>query len=145
MVRVGPFKLIRGDPGRPDGWIRPDMVVNVDEVQPPMGYDQEELQRSRNSEHVLLFHLVEDPHEKTNLATKYPAITQYLVRLLDQYQVTFSDACFCPPRPGWWHRTLRPGWMRETPSILEESGAQDGVTLPQQFLDKFLNSRLSCY
>ena len=88
MSRVGPFKLIRGDPGRPDGWIHPDMVVN-EEVPPPMEYDQEEIQSNRNSEQVLLFHLNEDPYEKKNLATEYPAITQYLAGLLDQYQVTF--------------------------------------------------------
>lgn len=88
MSRVGPFKLIRGDPGRPDGWIHPDMVVN-EEVPPPMEYDQEEIQSNRNSEQVLLFHLDEDPYEKKNLATEYPAITQYLAGLLDQYQVTF--------------------------------------------------------
>ena len=88
MSRVGPFKLIRGDPGRPDGWIHPDMVVN-EEVPPPVEYDQEEIQSNRNSEQVLLFHLDEDPYEKKNLATEYPAITQYLAGLLDQYQVTF--------------------------------------------------------
>ena len=88
LSRVGPFKLIRGDPGRPDGWIHPDMVVN-EEVPPPMEYDQEEIQSNRNSEQVLLFHLDEDPYEKKNLATEYPAITQYLAGLLDQYQVTF--------------------------------------------------------
>ena len=88
MSRVGPFKLIRGDPGRPDGWIHPDMVVN-EEVPPPMEYDQEEIQSNRHSEQVLLFHLNEDPYEKKNLATEYPAITQYLAGLLDQYQVTF--------------------------------------------------------
>ena len=88
MSRVGPFKLIRGDPGRPDGWIHPDMVVN-EEVPPPIEYDQEEGQSNRNSEQVLLFHLDEDPYEKKNLATEYPAITQYLAGLLDQYQVTF--------------------------------------------------------
>ena len=64
------------------------MVVN-EEVPPPMEYDQEEIQSNRNSEQVLLFHLDEDPYEKKNLATEYPAITQYLAGLLDQYQVTF--------------------------------------------------------
>ena len=64
------------------------MVVN-EEVPPPMEYDQEEIQSNRHSEQVLLFHLDEDPYEKKNLATEYPAITQYLAGLLDQYQVTF--------------------------------------------------------
>jgi hypothetical protein len=73
------------------------MVDDEDgEVSPALEQDQEEVQRSIRSEHVLLFHLDEDPYEKKNLATKYPAITRYLLGLLDQYQVTiFSDAaCF---------------------------------------------------
>ena len=85
LIRVGPFKLIRGDPGRPDGWIRPDKVVNERVL---VEYHHEEAQRN-NSEQVLLFHLDEDPYEKKDLATEFPAITQYLVGLLDQYQVTF--------------------------------------------------------
>ena len=86
LVRVGPFKLIRGDPGRPDGWIHPDMVVNeVEEVL--VKYEQAEVQRNHSSDQVLLFHLDEDPYEKKNLASKFPATTQYLGKLLDQYQV----------------------------------------------------------
>ena len=86
LVRVGPFKLIRGDPGRPDGWIHPDLVVNeVEGV--PVEYQQAEAQGNHSSDQVLLFHLDEDPYEKKNLASEFPAITQYLGRLLNQYQV----------------------------------------------------------
>ena len=88
LTRVGPFKLIRGDPGRPDGWIQPDKVVNVEEGN-VVEYHQEEAQINNTSEQVLLFHLDEDPYEKKNLATEFPAITQYLVGLLDRYQAKF--------------------------------------------------------
>ena len=80
--RVGPFKLIRGDPGKPDGWIQPDKVVDEE------GCHQEDIQSNNTVyEQVLLFHLGEDPYEKKNLAEEFPAITQYLARLLDKYQV----------------------------------------------------------
>ena len=86
LVRVGPFKLIRGDPGRPDGWIHPDLVVNeVEGV--PVEYQQAEVQGNHSSDQVLLFHLDEYPYETKNLASEFPAITQYLAGLLDQYQV----------------------------------------------------------
>merc|ERR1719430_1813513 len=79
-IRLGPFKLIRGDPGRPDGWIPPYNVVNEDE----------EMLQGRNNtmleQQLLLFNLEEDPCEKTNLISSYPAITGYLSSLLDTYQ-----------------------------------------------------------
>ena len=72
------------------------MVDDEDEeVSPALEHDQEEVQSNRSSEQVLLFHLDEDPYEKKNLATKYPAITRYLIGLLDQYQVTFFSDAAC--------------------------------------------------
>ena len=93
LVRVGPFKLIRGDPGRPDGWIHPDMVVNEEE-EVLVEIHQEEVQGNNSSDQVLLFHLDDDPYEKKNLATEFSAITQYMGRLLDQYQArTIYNTC----------------------------------------------------
>ena len=77
ISRLGAFKLIRGDPGRPDGWIPPDLVVDGEERVPHTGHPAPQL---------LLFNLDDDPHERTNLASDYPAITAYLGRLLDSYQ-----------------------------------------------------------
>ena len=85
LSRVGPFKLIRGDPGRPDGWIQPDSVV--DEEEDVVNLNKKEVESVHKSEDLLLFHLDEDPYEKINLATKFPAITKYLSKLLDKYEV----------------------------------------------------------
>ena len=76
LFRLGPFKLIRGDPGRPDGWIRPDSVLDVEEAgaAPPGAAWRNQL---------LLFHLEDDPTERRNLVAEYPAITRYLTSLLD--------------------------------------------------------------
>ena len=94
MVRVGPFKLIRGDPGRPDGWIHPDKVINEEE-EVLVEHQQERVQSNNSSDQVLLFHLDEDPYEKKNLAAEFPAITQYMGRLLDQYQVKTKEVSKC--------------------------------------------------
>ena len=75
-IRLGPFKLIRGDPGRPDGWIRPDSVLDEEEegAAPPGAAWRNQL---------LLFHLEDDPTERRNLVVEYPAITRYLASPLD--------------------------------------------------------------
>ena len=80
LCRLGPFKLIRGDPGRPDGWIRPDSVLDVEEAgaAPPGAAWRNQL---------LLFHLEDDPTERRNLVAEYPAITRYQASLLNLYQV----------------------------------------------------------
>jgi len=83
-IRVGPFKLIRGDPGRPDGWIQPDSVV--DEEEDVLNLNKKEVESVHKSDELLLFHLDEDPYEKINLATKFPAVTKYLSKLLDKYE-----------------------------------------------------------
>ena len=90
LNRVGPFKLIRGDPGRPDGWIQPDSVV--DEEEDVLNLKKKEVESVHKSEELLLFHLDEDPYEKINLATKFPAVTKYLSKLLDKYEVIFLFA-----------------------------------------------------
>jgi len=112
-IRVGPFKLIRGDPGRPDGWIHPDMVVNEEE-EVLVEIHQEEVQGNNSSDQVLLFHLDDDPYEKKNLATEFPAITQYMGRLLDQYQAGMVAPDIAPRldegNPFNFRGVWSPGW-----------------------------------
>merc|ERR1712226_909808 len=73
-------KLIRGDPGRPDGWIPPDHVTEQEEEMSP------EIPQVEREHQLLLFHLEDDPCEAMDLAAEYPAITRYLASLLDTYQ-----------------------------------------------------------
>lgn len=106
-IRLGPFKLIRGDPGRPDGWIRPDSVVDEEEAgaMPPGGVRRNQL---------LLFHLEDDPTERRNLVAEYPAITRYLATLLDRYQASMEppDVAEKVPEgnPIHWGGFWSPGW-----------------------------------
>jgi len=81
-VRLGPFKLIRGDPGKPDGWIPPAEVSDQGEEEAEEAFKGTDTR----SDQLLLFNLDFDPDEKTNLVSDYPAITDYLCKLLDQYQ-----------------------------------------------------------
>ena len=129
LSRVGPFKLIRGDPGRPDGWIQPDSVV--DEEEDVVNLNKKEVESVHKSEELLLFHLDEDPYEKINLATKFPAVTKYLSKLLDKYEVIFlftNQNCSLL-RQEWLLRTLLADLKRATLTILVACGAQDGATL----------------
>jgi len=77
-LRLGSFKLIRGDAGTPDGWIPPDNVTDI-------GEESKSATRTVG-EKMLLFDLDSDPEEKNNLAMTYPEITSYLAQLLDTYQ-----------------------------------------------------------
>ena len=127
LSRVGPFKLIRGDPGRPDGWIQPDSVV--DEEEDVVNLNKKEVESVHKSEELLLFHLDEDPYEKINLATKFPAVTKYLSKLLDKYEVIFfftDQNCFFL-RQEWLLRILLADLKRATHPILVACGAQDGA------------------
>jgi len=78
-IRVGSFKLIRGDPGTPDGWIPPDSVED-DESGNDGGCS------GPNPQQLLLFDLDNDPTEKENLALARPNITTYLEQVLDNYR-----------------------------------------------------------
>ena len=73
--------MIRGDPGRPDGWI-PPAEVDDQEEDTAAGRDAAVAREPQ----LLLFHLEDDPYEKKNLVAEFPAITQYLLTLLDRYQ-----------------------------------------------------------
>ena len=129
LNRVGPFKLIRGDPGRPDGWIQPDSVV--DEEEDVLNLNKKEVASVHKSEELLLFHLDEDPYEKINLATKFPAVTKYLSKLLDKYEVIFlftNQNCSLL-RQEWLLRILLADLRRATLPILAAYGAQDGAIL----------------
>mgnify|MGYP002629525166 CR=1 FL=1 len=103
--RLGPFKLIRGDPGRPDGWIRPDQVVDQERR---MGVG------GRKNQQLLLFNLDSDPYERVNLVTTYPAISSYLASLLDQYEAGMEPPHVAEivPRgnPSNWGGVWSPGW-----------------------------------
>jgi len=89
-VRLGNYKLIRGDPGRPDGWIPAPAVANIENEE---YFDH--LQDIFKSSHCLgkskgtklLFHLFDDPFEKHDVSGKFPEIVKMLESKLDEYAV----------------------------------------------------------
>ena len=110
VLRLGPFKLIRGDPGRPDGWVPPEEVTDQEET-----LQQE--QHEGQEEQVLLFNLDLDPEERVDLAQEFPAITSYLCRLLDSYQATMVPPDLGDLEPGGnparWQGLWSSGWCQE--------------------------------
>ena len=103
-LRLGPFKLIRGDPGWPDGWIGPDQVVDQERKMGAGGGKNQQL---------LLFNLDSDPYEAVNLVICYPA------------------SLLTSTRQGWsplmWQRLC----LEATLASGEESGVLDGAMLLQ--------------
>ena len=82
-VRHGYFKLIRGDPGRPDGWIRPEDVQDIDEE---FGNKRNfETNINKNKRNILLFNLKEDPYERRDISNKYKKKARQLESILDGY------------------------------------------------------------
>eukprot|EP00092_Neocalanus_flemingeri_P019261 GFUD01020865.1.p1 GENE.GFUD01020865.1~~GFUD01020865.1.p1 ORF type:complete len:508 (-),score=119.82 GFUD01020865.1:126-1649(-) len=87
-IRLGPYKLIRGDPGRPNGWIPPPAVVDIDNEE---YFDQlqdifiNEQCTANGKNAKLLFNLSKDPLEKQDLSKKFPKIVKKLEEVLDEY------------------------------------------------------------
>ena len=86
-IREGPFKLIRGDPGRPDGWIPPPQVTDMNDEKSLE--DLQELFRNdfctSKGKHQL-FNIVEDPYEKNDISKDFPEVVHKLSDLLDNYE-----------------------------------------------------------
>ncbi|XP_023323524.1 arylsulfatase B isoform X3 [Eurytemora carolleeae] len=81
-IRVGEYKLIKGNPGKPDGWVPPDSVSNTELVhledinninissgnQPLSWSSEDELGGEEyKDKELFLFNLDSDPTEKINL------------------------------------------------------------------------------
>merc|ERR1719187_3042239 len=75
-VRQGNFKLIRGDPGRPDTWIRPEDVCDIEDDFGNKTNTEPNL--NKHKEKTLLYNLKKDPNEKKDLSTKYKKLLRQL-------------------------------------------------------------------
>ena len=94
-IRVGKYKLILGDPGKPSGWIPPPAVTNIetrenDEIFTDLEYIFNTHEKCSlhgvEEEEVLLFDLSQDPNEKYDLSEKFPKTVSKLKDLLSKYQ-----------------------------------------------------------
>lgn len=122
-IRQGPYKLIRGDPGRPDGWIPPPAVVDIDNEE-----YFEQLQDIFKNEHCstnekqqhLLFNLEDDPFEKYDLSKKYPEIVKKLKIALDEYEhgMIPPDVTDLVPEgnPANFNKAWSTGWCSSRPN-----------------------------
>ena len=121
-IRQGPYKLILGDPGRPDGWIPPPAVVNIESEE-----YSEQLQHiftnnqcsSHPKKQKLLFNIEDDPYEKTDISAQYPKVVARLEAALAKHR-----AGMIPPdvttlrqrgNPVHWGDTWSSGWCSSRP------------------------------
>ena len=79
--REGNYKLIVGDPGKPDGWIPPPLseLESKSKEKIPLNLNTTDINHKRT---VLLFDLNQDPSEKNDLSRIYPNIVRKLKREL---------------------------------------------------------------
>lgn len=100
-IREDNYKLILGDPGKPDGWIPlPGMRSHP----------------GNTNTTVYLFDVKDDPLEKTNLATKLPKITERLKRRFRDLASRMVPADEPPldlaGSPSFWGGAFTPGWCK---------------------------------
>ena len=127
-IRVGQYKLIKGDPGKPSGWIPPpsvtdvqtrgndDIFVKLDNIfNTPDSCPHPEVVEEK----VLLYDLSKDPYEKNDLSKKYPKIVAKLKKLLSKY-----EASMIPPdvkervgqgNPSHFDNNWSSGWCQSEP------------------------------
>ena len=119
-VRVGRYKLILGDPGRPDGWIPPPAVLNLgsqaDTAASGGLFNEQPCTVARSA---LLFDLATDPTERTDLAQRRPDLVERLTVRLDQYRATalLPDVTGITQagNPAHFSNTWSPGWCSARP------------------------------
>lgn len=102
-IRVGDYKLIVGDPGKPDGWYPPKQLPKSNKIR-----------TSFNNNQFHLFNLKDDPTEHFNLAKSRTDIVKKLWKVLMKY-----DKKAIPPyrpkpdpagAPKHWGGVYSPGW-----------------------------------
>ncbi|GAB6019685.1 Arylsulfatase, variant 2 [Chamberlinius hualienensis] len=103
-IRVGGYKLIVGNPGKPDGWY------------PPKRYAKTGLHKSTYKIRFYLFNLKDDPTERHNLAKKLPKKVKQMWAILAEY-VAQAVVPFRPPQdpygsPIYWGGVYSPGWCQ---------------------------------
>eukprot|EP01121_Diplochlamys_sp_Union-15-3_P015578 TRINITY_DN5184_c0_g1_i3.p1 TRINITY_DN5184_c0_g1~~TRINITY_DN5184_c0_g1_i3.p1 ORF type:complete len:309 (-),score=51.98 TRINITY_DN5184_c0_g1_i3:78-1004(-) len=94
-IRVGDFKLYRGFPGSPDGWVPRANLQNT-EVQVPKPCEEK----------PCLFNVITDPTEHNDLSNSMPDKLQELIQRYDELaksEVSLEESGLCPPPPpnGW--------------------------------------------
>ena len=131
-IRVGKYKLIKGNPGKPSGWIPPPAVTNIDARENDgifndleYLYNSPELcpRQGPEDDQVLLFDLSQDPNEQLDLSKKYPNIVMKLKNVLSKYH-----SSMIPPdvkdkvakgNPSHFGNIWSTGWCQAEPSSFE--------------------------
>ncbi len=126
------MKLIRGDAGKPDGWIPPKDVLGLEDdddirrLQNILyhnsvadGCDVDGISAATSGTRVRLFNLTADPTERTNLAAERPEEVRELLSRLARLESTMIPPDVARERdrgnPSHFGGVFQTGWCRAEP------------------------------
>ena len=120
-IRINEMKLLLGDPGKPDGWIPPPKVLDLNEedFNDIFHHYITSYDNSCNDIQVRLFNLTADPFEKHNLANEMHDVVKDLTNQLQKYFKTMippdNAAEIIDGNPNRHGGYLSPGWCQAEP------------------------------
>ena len=120
-IRINEMKLLLGDPGKPDGWIPPPKVLDLDEqdFNDIFHHYVTSYDNSCNDIQIRLFNLTADPFEKHNLANEMHDVVKDLTNHLQKYFKTMippdNAAEIIDGNPNRHGGYLSPGWCKAEP------------------------------
>ncbi|XP_059085957.1 arylsulfatase I-like [Tigriopus californicus] len=120
-IRVGDFKLLRGVPGEPSGWIPPAKSVDIPLERNNHLANLTHFQAVPNfaSFEVRLYNITSDPEERVDLSHNHPDIVESMLAKLARF-----DASMIPPNikpevasgnPNRFNGIYTPGWCQAQP------------------------------
>jgi hypothetical protein len=129
--RINEMKLLLGDPGKPDGWIPPAQVVDIDADSVLALFDSHDMPEGDllcSSDlhfygHVRLFNLTIDPYEKKNIASENKDIVKGIFARLAKYLKTMIKPDIAPEEkagnPNENGGFFGPGWCAAEPATVD--------------------------
>lgn len=138
-IRVGDYKLILGEAGKPDGWIKPAKVVDISSAEcifdncadifdmallEEGNFCQPNATLTHDDRRVQLFNLAEDPEERHDLARAHPGIVKKLLNRLHELEKRMipPDVALEIPEgnPNRFGGVFSSGWCKAEPAKFED-------------------------
>lgn len=117
---MGDFKLLRGDPGEPSGWIPPAKSIEVSlEKLIPANMTRFQTIANPQSFEVRLYNITSDPEERVDLSEDHPDVVETMLKKLAKF-----DASMIPPNvkdqvdsgnPKHFNGVYTTGWCQAQP------------------------------
>ncbi|XP_050408585.1 arylsulfatase J [Patella vulgata] len=115
-IRMGDYKLIVGDAGKPDGWtpLPTDSNPAIPQCTDQYGYCTDDKLYYKSSNKIQLFNISSDPTEHFDISKQYPDIVAKLKARLDFYTASAVPPFHSTPdpksNPKYFDGNWSPGW-----------------------------------